>query len=120
MAQYQTMKRVRSGSDSGSLALAAFGGCVLSALLVAYSVLTSGWVLTVYWDWFIQPTFHLPAISLPVAVGIGAVARLLTYTDTSNLQTKESDIGDKWGRVVGNLLSPWVVLFFGWIVHLSV
>lgn len=111
MAEYRRMKVVGSSSDGAAqAALAALGGCVV----------TTGWVLTVLWGWFVESTFHLPPLLLPVAVGIAAMVRLLTYVDTSKLEQKQLSAEDRWLSFAGALATPWVALSLGWIAHLFV
>ena len=108
--------------DSDSLALEALGCIGAGTLflgLVVYFALVNGWVLVLLWSWFVVP-LGPPVLSLPIAVGIALILRLLTYVDTSNLQTKELSTGNRIAGMLGHLLSPWITLGFGWIVHLFV
>lgn len=120
MADYARMKPVKKNDDLGILLLAGLGGCLLVLFILVYGIVTSGWVLTILWAWFVVPAFKLPALSLPVAIGISAMIRTLTYIDTSDLQKKEKTREDQIGSIVGNLLSPWWLLALGWIVHFFV
>lgn len=36
-----------------------------------------GWAMSVVWGWFIVPTFGLPALSIPQAIGISIFAGLI-------------------------------------------
>lgn len=121
MAEYRRMKVVGSSSDGAAqAALAALGGCVVVLSLLVYGVVTTGWVLTVLWGWFVEQTFHLPPLLLPAAVGIAAMVRLLTYVDTSKLEQKQLSAEDRWLSFAGALATPWVALSLGWIAHLFV
>ncbi|MCP3017986.1 hypothetical protein [Cupriavidus basilensis] len=53
-------------------------GHIFSVLfcLTALTIL-KGWALSVVWAWFIVPTFALPALTIPQAIGISIVAALI-------------------------------------------
>ena len=58
-------------------------GIILSVVLVALAVLLAifgGYVLTVLWGWFIVPTFHLPPLTIPVALGLSTLAMTMNGT----------------------------------------
>lgn len=50
--------------------------CALIAFL-AFSSIWGGYVITMLWRWFIVPAFGAPAISIPVAIGMGLLVQLL-------------------------------------------
>lgn len=50
--------------------------CALIAFL-AFSSIWSGYVITMLWRWFIVPAFGAPAISIPVAIGMSLLVRML-------------------------------------------
>jgi hypothetical protein len=54
----------------------------LAFVIVVASVL-NGFTLTVLWDWFIVPTFHLASLTIPQAIGLGMVISFLTYSANS-------------------------------------
>lgn len=120
MPDYVRMKPVKKSSEASIILFAGIGVSLIFLLVLAYGIVVSGWVLTVLWGWFVVPVFKIPALSLPVAIGISGMIRLLTYTDTSDLQQKEQDSGERRGRLIGGLLSPWFLLLLGWIVHFFV
>jgi hypothetical protein len=83
-----------------------------------YFSLVNGWVLTILWGWFVLALFKgAPTLGLPVAIGLMLIVRMLTYIDTGDLQTKERELGMRIARKVGQMLSPFAMLLFGWIVH---
>lgn len=53
-------------------------GQIFSVLfcLTAVTIL-KGWALSVVWAWFIVPTFALPALTIPQAIGISIVAAMV-------------------------------------------
>ncbi|HLZ64441.1 MAG TPA: hypothetical protein VKR06_46530 [Ktedonosporobacter sp.] len=70
-------------------------------------VLSSAWmgyVLSILWEWFISPIFHIGTITIPLAIGLSLVVRMLT---TSGYQ--ESD--EKQKGSTQQLLSSCVYVF---------
>lgn len=80
----------------------------------------SGYILSVLWAWFVVPVFHLPPLSIPFAIGIGSVIRLLTYQVPDEKDgKKDADPAKALLRAMGwAFIYPLVVLVFGFIVHL--
>lgn len=72
-----------------------------------------GWVLHVLWGWFVTPTFAVPLLTIPQALGLAVILRMFTYTAGG----AESDQGrDVWLRpLVVGYVYPAVALLFGWI-----
>ena len=79
-------------------------------------VVWSGYALTILWAWFIVPTFGLPALNLPAAIGFAIVSAHLTRQYM--LQTKQE--GSKWDETLRALshtaFKPAFALVAGWIV----
>ena len=77
--------------------------------------LIKGFVLTKLWAWFIVPVFELPMLKLWEAVGISMLLSYMTFSGKTFYKNHKED------NITGTILSftlPWIVLFFGWIVHL--
>lgn len=85
---------------------------LLGLLVVAYFALANGYVLSVFWGWYIAPTFDLPALDLVHAIGIGILAGLLTAKPGGNDGGKERSLL----KDVLPFLNPWIALALGWIV----
>lgn len=54
-------------------------GLRLTIIGVFFSLISTslyGYCLSYYWQWFIMPTFSLPKLSIPVAMGIGLAIQL--------------------------------------------
>jgi len=82
--------------------------------LVVLETVIRGLVLVKLWAWFITPTFGLPLLTVPVALGVALIAGFLT---NSNTQYKDHETD--WGaNVVAAILGPLLALFFGWIYTL--
>mgnify|MGYP001608142649 CR=1 FL=1 len=48
-------------------------GALCAALFIVPLHLFDAWVLAKLWAWFVVPLFGLPALSLPYAIGLGAL-----------------------------------------------
>lgn len=81
------------------------------AVTVVISTIFSGYALSVLWGWFIAPVFHLPQLSIPVAIGLALVVGFMTK------QVNWND-GDEKGykELVCSLVKPAFALLIGWIV----
>ena len=84
-------------------------------------VLSSAWmgyVLSILWAWFISPIFHIAPITIPLAIGLSLVVRMLT-----NPGYEEPDEKQKNGKqqpikfYVHAFLYPLFALLMGAIVH---
>lgn len=97
--------------------LACFGAVILVVVATVVASIVNGWVLSTMWGWFVVPFFDLPQMSIPYAIGIAMLVRMLVNT-TINYDTKEKDTSTKVGEWIGVILYPFLVLFMGWIVTL--
>ena len=80
----------------------------------AVSAVWSGIVLKALWAWFMVPTFGLPDLSLPVAIGVGLVVSFLTH---QYVHTKDEDLPR---MLFDEFLYPLIALVMGFVVHLFV
>jgi Na+(H+)/acetate symporter ActP len=97
--------------------LSCVGLVVMVVAIVLFSTIANGWVLSILWEWFIVPVFGLPSLSVPTAIGIAIITSMLT----SKIAYKDKDkqeMMDNVAALVGVLLSPFITLLFGYIVHL--
>lgn len=93
--------------------LAFLGAFGFIALMLIGAIL-NGFVLCKLWIWFIVPTFGLPTLTIPVALGISLMASYLT----SRPDTNQDDKTD-WGMLLAmSLIYPLLVLLFGWFYTL--
>jgi hypothetical protein len=91
----------------------------LLIILVGGSI-WSGYVLSVMWAWFVVPTFHLPQLSIAIAIGLSMVVRMLTYTPQEG-EKKKSDTADTIiSSFCWSFLYPLLVLGVSYCVHLFV
>jgi hypothetical protein len=92
------------------------GGCMLVALGLGVAIVAgtmlSGWVLTMLWAWFVTPTFGLPLLSIPQAIGLCLVVNMLAG------QSRTGKDGDKdWANLLAvAFVGPLLVLAMGWII----
>jgi hypothetical protein len=75
----------------------------------------TGYVLSTLWAWFIVASFGVPMISVPVAMGINLIARLLTYKIP-----EEGDESEYSYKVILAFMIPTVFLGVGYVIHLFV
>lgn len=98
--------------------LASIGKFVLYTLLflsiiIPYTIVR-GFVVSILWGWFITP-FGLPAISLPLAIGLSlTIGYITSKTADNHKDDRETD----WTKFTANLIGPLVVLTLGYVVHL--
>ena len=83
--------------------------------LLVLSAIWTGFVFSVIWGWFIVPTFHLPPLSIGLAIGIGLVVRMLTYQAPQ--EEKKEDFGHS---IAFAAIYPLLTLGLGFLVHLFV
>ncbi|NOR58433.1 MAG: hypothetical protein GQ474_07920 [Sulfurimonas sp.] len=84
-------------------------------VLLPFSAIWSGYVLSVLWGWFAVTAFNLPALSVPTAIGITTIIRFVTYVipreDDRDSTTKAVE------GVVYAALFPAVFLGYGWVAY---
>ena len=85
----------------------------LVALLVAYpfAAMWHGFVGKTLWGWFVVPTFGLPTLALPVAIGLGLT--LSFWVVNVNVQPRFKEITE---LIALSATRPAIALFIGWIV----
>ena len=98
-------------------------GCWLAVIALLISPVTitlKGLVLTILWRWFVIPVTGLPALSIPMALGISLIASYLTEQYIKQPKDDEDPAYELIKNIVSGFLSPAFALFFGWIFHLFV
>lgn len=91
--------------------------------IVWYFVWAYGFVLTKLWLWFMVPTFGLPALSLPVAIGITMIVRFMCPKSIPKLEDfmkKDEETWITFLKFAMLFVLPWLTLLIGWIVSLFV
>jgi hypothetical protein len=88
------------------------GGLGIAAFATAV-VLTQAWALSVLWNWYAVPFFHLARMSIPMAIGLRILIALI-LGDRGRPQFKDRS----WGTVLGEVfLGPAVSVFVGWVAR---
>ncbi len=98
-------------------------GCVVALLsipvLIVLSVVANAYALSVLWGWFVVPLFALPALSIPVAMGLSVIVNFMTSHSTT--ESKTSDDDEPWETLLKAFIyvifRPGFALLFGWIIH---
>ncbi len=88
------------------------GGVVLMVPLA----FVYGWVLTMFWAWFVVPTFGVPMLGIWPAVGINLLLGLVTRQANQCHADDMRDSNEKLSAAIVQLIWPLVVLGFGWII----
>lgn len=96
-----------------------FIGYVATTVIVMFlSACWSGYALSVLWGWFFAPTFNLPVISIPAAIGIAIIVGYMTKPE----QESKTD-GKSFGEVLATAsvkaaIKPAFALGIGALVRL--
>jgi formate-dependent nitrite reductase membrane component NrfD len=94
----------------------ALGKFALAILNMAYVIgcnIFSGFVLSILWGWFIVSTFGLPALTIPLAMGIMLVVGYLSKQVDFNNQDRE-DYQKRMNVVM--IVKPLVALVVGYVI----
>lgn len=86
-------------------------GTPLVAAYLAAAYIWTGYVLSIMWAWFVTPTFGVPVLSVPIAIGVTMVAGMLTKQHVPSDKDES-----KWMMPVRNFIGPALTLLIGWIV----
>ena len=87
------------------------------ALIFLYAAWACAFVSVHLWAWFVIPTFGLAPLKLSSAFGISLLVGLWTHQHRTNNAKDERDAKEKAIEAGGILLSPWLILFFGYVCH---
>lgn len=75
----------------------------------------SGYTLSILWAWFLVPTFNLPFIDLPSAIGISLIVNYMTQS-VSTKKDNRTFAEILIANTIAAILKPSFALFFGWII----
>lgn len=94
-----------------------FGGIMLFLIVLVGSTIANGYVFSQLWSWFVVPTFALPVLSIPVAIGIAGIVRYLTH-QINDLEEKKRTPSEQLFRSLSmTIFYPLFTYWFGAIVH---
>ncbi len=99
--------------------LAIFGGVMGIGLAAVFSSIFNGYVLSVLWGWFMVPTFGVPELSIPAAIGIALVVSYLTHQMIDCEKEEKRTFGAEVTKsIIIAIVKPLFALFIGWIVNM--
>jgi hypothetical protein len=95
------------------------GAMVALAVFMVIVVVFQGYVIQKLWDWFIVPTFMIPAISRRVAIGISIFFSLVTANPNAATKDYESDgtVGVLLEGFARDFTPTFFALVLGYIVY---
>lgn len=89
---------------------------LLGFLAMPIVAIWQGLVLKILWGWFMVPTFGLPSLDIPQALGLALVVTFLTHQTTKR---EDEDAGEVFARILINgFVEGLFFLGFGAIVML--
>jgi hypothetical protein len=59
-------------------------GLVIAPIVVLPIILLDGWYIRTLWNWIAVPGFHLPLLTLPLAIGVALLIQAVHPTTGSN------------------------------------
>lgn len=92
-----------------------FGIICASILSIIIGIVLGGVLVMKFWEWFINPVFHIGLLSLGQAVGISTFITLFKTTSFN----EKSDV-DASVAVVSSIIYQLFLLGFGWIISLFI
>src|SRR5690606_38361726 len=109
---------MRNNDDGCGLSLLAM---LAIPLVMIFSSVAYGFVLSVLWGWFIVPVFEIPDISILQAIGLSMVVGFLTYQHIESDKKSDRSLTESViYMLMLAIIRPAIVLFIGYIVHLFV
>lgn len=97
----------------------AFGKFCATIILILVSTITGGWVFMKLWSWFVSPLFNLQELSLVQALGLGIMLSFACKPMPKyDPEEKKKSFSDNVGQVLFVVITYFVILGMGWIIHL--
>ncbi len=91
------------------------GYITVSAIILAYDLVMTGFVTSKLWSWFVVPHFHVDEISVPVAAGIASIVAYLTHKVITPKITADFD-EVLLSAAIQAIIRPFFVLAFAFVV----
>lgn len=92
------------------IALVFYSFAILIGLVIILPALAiQGWVASILWGWFMVPFFKLPALSIPVAIGMRLCLRVMWGSDAQ--MTNKNDGNTKTERLTYSLVLAYIAPF---------
>jgi len=90
---------------------------VAQAIALPIRILLVGFVFLTFWGWFVVPTFDLPTLTLPAAIGIALAVQFITkHTPLTSEERTDKEFWEDWAA--RTFFIPAFALGIGWVVHL--
>lgn len=88
--------------------------------LFMYLTASYGYVITVFWDWFVLPVFPLaPTFSIVQAYGLTMIFQIINFPkELFNNSSKNKTQQEKVIALANLFFRPWWFLFIGYLVSL--
>lgn len=98
-------------------------GLLALAIFPVVGTLINGYVLSVLWSWFIVTTFNVPALSIPAALGLETIVKLLTIREPESgwgsKYSSDLNLKDLLKSLTGEAIAAPIILYaIGWFFHL--
>ncbi len=86
-------------------------------VFLAYSVFSWGYVVSILWNWFINPlNLGLPTFTIAQFIGIMLVLSALLPKKSTPTSIKKEYKDDTYDWV-NPIFAPWITLLFAYLVH---
>jgi len=90
---------------------------IIAMLVTIVSAFSYGWVALVMYRWFVLPIIGWPHLSYSQMTGIIAFVSVFFSKSTSIKEEYQLEASEMYLK---SLLTPWVCLFVGWMVHIFI
>lgn len=80
-------------------------------VVLALCVFLEGLCLSILWGWFVAPTFGLPEITIPIAIGLALV---VSCTRSPHIHSDDKEVAIE--RSIAAVITPLFFLLIGFIV----
>lgn len=86
---------------------------LILSVVIVYSSLSWGFILSKFWEWFLIPIFpEIPHISLIQAIGITFFICLFRSGKSTFVK---DELEDNTKEFISFVIGPWILFLFGWI-----
>jgi len=101
----------------GSL-IAIFGIALSVICITTLLIVIQGWVISTLWGWFIVPTFGLPELTIPIAMGIAMILSITNPRSAKIIKSikEKKEKAEMIEEITVPLIRPFLVVFVGYII----
>lgn len=86
-------------------------------LWLPFGLALNAWVIACYWEWFIMPGFHLPAVPTPHLLGASILINFITMHPVNT--SKDDEEQSAGSVIITGLVVRLLVLITGKIIHVA-